>query len=476
MVAAILITLGVAIASPAQDLTTVVTFSENTGANPQFFVSLVQGLDGNLYGTTTMYGGDGYTACGGCGGVFKVTPTGTLFVLYSFCVQTGCPDGRLPEAGMTLGSDGNFYGTTAYGGTYSSCFLGCGTVFRITSKGTLTTLHSFDGTDGAYPVGALVQAADGNFYGTTAAGGHNFPNEQHGTVFKITAAGVLTTLHNFNGTDGEMPYAGVIQGADGNLYGTTVGTGFCNSNCGTVFRITEAGALTVLHRFNGADGELPYGGLVQAADGAFSGTTDFGGTSGLGTVFRITRGGTLTTLHSFDGTDGSQPYVGLVHGTDGNLYGTTTEGGGSSSYGTAFRISPAGALSTLYSFSNQADGYLPNGLVQATNGNFFGTTYTGGANVCGIQGCGTVFALSLALRPFVQTVPQIGGTAKSVIVLGNKLTGATSVTFNGIPASFTVESATAIRTNVPVGATTGPVQVVTPSGTLTSNVNFQVLP
>ena len=200
----------------------------------------------------------------------------SLTTLYSFAGS----DGALPEAGLVRGSDGNFYGTTYFGGTN-----GDGTVFKITPSGTLTTLYSFAGSDGVDPVAGLVQGIDGNFYGTTYQGGAN----GEGAVFKITPSGTLTTLYGFAGSDGEFPYAGLVQGSDGNFYGTTVfgGADCLDLGCGTVFQITPSGTLTTLYNFAGSDGVAPYAGLVQGSDGNFYGTTQQGGANNVGTVFRL---------------------------------------------------------------------------------------------------------------------------------------------------------------------------------------------
>jgi uncharacterized repeat protein (TIGR03803 family) len=308
-----------AIASLAQTFTTLASFDGSNGVNPEY-VSLVQGLDGNFYGTTE-FGGAGGTY--GEGTVFKITPAGTLTTLYSFCTQADCPDGEEPEAGLVLASNANFYGTT-YGGGAN----GYGTVFKITAAGTLTTLYSFCAqagcVDGSLPVAALVQGTDVNFYGTTGYGGANCPNNFPsgcGTVFKITPAGPVTTLHSFAGGDGSTPVGGLVQGTGGNFYGTTGGGP--GGYLGTVFKITPAGTLTTLNGFNCVDGCYPYDGLVQAANGDFYGTTYEGGANNGGTVFSITAGGRLTTLNSFGIPDGGYPYAGLVQATDGNFYGTT---------------------------------------------------------------------------------------------------------------------------------------------------------
>jgi len=423
-----------AIAAPPQTFTTLLSFDRINGNRP--VGELVQGVDGNFYGATQ--GGGAYNS----GTIFKITPDGTLTTLYSFCFppspydkphQTGCPDGILPVAGLVLATDGNFYGSTAGGGAN-----GYGTVFKITPGGDLTTLYSFcsqaNCTDGFEPLGPLSQGIDGNLYGTNWQGGDPTCSSGGGcgTVFKITPNGTLTTLHSFDGTDGSYPQASLVQGTDGNFYGTTDGGGYntiCSGvgghGCGTVFKITPSGTLTTLHKFCSSvnpctGGKYPASELVQATDGNFYGTAFFGGSGncknggfviGCGTVFNITPSGTLTTLHRFDGTDGAFPYAGLIQATDGNVYGVTLEGGANticggqtSGCGTVFEITLSGTLTTLYNFCSQSgctDGYIPAGaLVQDTNGNFYGTTGEGGDNTCNAGfGCGTVFSLSTGLGP-----------------------------------------------------------------------------
>ena len=356
---------------------------------------------------------------------------------------------------MVEGTDGNLYGTTYWGGD-----IGGGTVFKMIPGGTLTTLYSFvDSQNGGFPQAPLIQATDGNFYGTASQGGV-YGAGDGGTVFKITPDGTETTLHSFDYIDGNLPAAGLIQASDGNFYGTVpFGGNDCIFDCGgTVFKITSDGGFTLLYSFSCSqtgcpDGGIPSAGLVQGSDGNLYGTTGTGGTSTncCGTVFKIAPDGTLTTLHSFDGTDGAGPGQ-LVQATDGNFYGTTDS--------TVFEITPAGAVTTLHYFDG-TDG-APVGLIQATDGNFYGTTG------------GTVFRLGLGLPPLVNALPTSGPAGTPVIILGNNLTSTTSVTFNGTAAAFTVVSDTAINTTVPSGATTGQLQVTTPSGTLSSNVDFQV--
>jgi len=352
---------------------------------------------------------------------------------------------------------------------------GCGTVFSITADGTLTTVHSFDDTDGAGPTGTLVQGTDGKFYGTTTGGGAYVNNECPsgcGTVFSITADGALTTLHSFDcSIDGCGPVGGMAQGMDGKFYGTTF-TGGALYEIGTAFSITLGGTLTTLINFDNINGEAPEGGLIQGTDGEFYGTTTYGGERGSGTVFSVTDSTTLAALASFDLTDGSLPYAGLVQGTDGNFYGTAYVGGNNYG-GTIFKITPTGVLTSLHSFCalpNCTDGIGPTGgLVQDTDGKFYGATVGGGANDAGV-----VFSLSVGLGPFVKTLPTTASVGASVFILGTDLTGATKVTFNGTAATFTVASPSKITTTVPAGATSGTVQVVTPGGTLNSNIPFTV--
>jgi len=446
--------------------TSLFSFDVTHGAFPEYG-PLAQGLDGNFYGTT--YGGE--TASWGT--VYKITAGGAVTTLYNFCSQPYCADGSNPWDGVVLATNGNFYAATGQGGAN-----GWGTVFKITPTGALSTIYSFCSqpgcTDGVFPVTALVQGTNGNFFGTTPSAA---VFGSYGTVFEITPAGTLTTLHTFEGDDGDSPGGPLIQATDGNFYGTTGAGGAYG--LGTVFKISAGGKLTTLHSFNGTDGSGPDGPLVQASDGNFYGTTTQGGAhnncpNGCGTVFKITPGGTLITLHSFDGTDGSFAIAGLIQATDGNFYGTTE--GGASGSGTVFKITAGGTLTTLHTFDG-TDGYAPAAtLLQATNGNLYGTTTAGGeGNACGSFGCGTVFSLSVGLRPFVKTLPTAGKAGRTVIILGSNLKGATNVTFNGIPATITFNSKTEIKTTVPSGATTGYVKVTTPSGTLTSNVKFRVL-
>jgi uncharacterized repeat protein (TIGR03803 family) len=357
--------------------------------------------------------------------------------------------------------------------------MGCGTIYKITLSGVLTTLHNFSGVVFFGPSG-LVQATDGKFFGTTESGGTDY----YGTVFSMNPGGKLTLLHSFDGTDGQAPFAGLVQGTDGRLYGTTSHEG-ANGFGGTVFSITTDGALTTLYSFDGADGSGPSQ-LIQGTDGSFYGTTTSGGVGpcgnnfGCGMVFKITPTGDLTTLYSFCAAgdpcpDGAEPAGVLVQGSDGNFYGTTFHGGTTyNNGGTVFSITPTGTLRTLHSFCSQngcPDGDMPyGGVIQDTDGNFYGTTSNGGL------GAGTAFSLSVGLGPFIETLPTSGTVGTAVTILGTDLTDVTNVRFNGLESKFTIVSASEITTTVPKGATTGPVRVITPTGKLQSNVPFTVTP
>jgi uncharacterized repeat protein (TIGR03803 family) len=437
------------------------SFDGSDGAFPGG--GLTQGSDGNFYGTAGR-GANQAPFPNGAGTVFQLTPSGTLTTLYSFCGQAGCTDGYRPFAGLIQGRDGNFYGTTGWGGANQSADSGRGggTAFKLTTSGTLTTLYSFcsqaNCADGYDPTGGVIQGTDGNFYGTTENGGAN----NDGTVFKLTPSGTLTTLHSFcskaNCADGIEPLAGVIQGNDGNFYGTTAFGGAKND--GTVFKLTPSGTLTTLHSFCSKDdprkgcldGQNPYAGVVQGSDGKFYGTTTSGGAhSSYGTVFKLTLSGTLTTLYSFcsvgetsDGgcLDGYDPIANMIQGSDGNFYGTTNSGGAiiPHNFGTVFMITTSGKLTTLYSFcsvgdpSMQAclDGNVPDGLIEGGDGNLYGATVYGGANRDG-----TVFEFSPppTLTPgHIKVVPkkltltaEPNATASASITIENTSAGPVTV-------------------------------------------------
>jgi uncharacterized repeat protein (TIGR03803 family) len=330
--------------------------------------TLIQGSDGDFYGTTLAGG------TSNVGTIFKITPSGSESVFYSFA--------SIPYSGLVQSTDGNIYGTTATGGT-----SGRGTVFKITPSGIESVLYSFP-AGSSDPYTGLIQGSDGNLYGTTGAGGAS----DDGTVFKITPSGTETVLHAFpkTGSDGETPYAGLIQGSDGNFYGTTYFGGA--NNLGAVFKVTPSGTETLLYSFaGGSDGEHPYAGVIQGSDGNFYGTTYQGGASGYGTVFEITPSGTETVLYAFaGGSDGANPEAGVIQGRDGNFYGNTFQGG-AGSFGTVFKITPSGSETILHTFAGSRDGANPSAnLLQSGDGNLYGSTGAGGAG-----GFGTFFKVAL---------------------------------------------------------------------------------
>src|ERR1022692_1581388 len=317
-----------------------------------------------------------------CAMTTTAVPGQTLTMLHSF----DGTDGKNPNAALVQAPNGDFYGTASAGGAN-----GHGTIYKITPSGTLTTTHSFDLTDGGSPYSALTRATNGDFYGTTWAGGAS----GGGTVFKVTPGGTLTTVYSLCGDfcpGGGNPNAGLVQTPNGDFYGTTYGGGdiICYMGCGTIFSITPSGTLTTLYSFcsadiNCPDGENPVAGLVEASNGDFYGASYWGGSNQYGTLFEMTPGGSFTTLHTFCSqgcSDGYHP-SGVIQATDGNLYGTT-QFAGTTNGGAIFKMTTSGALTTLYGFCAQSgcpDGENPFvALVQDTDGNFYGTTSAGGAN------------------------------------------------------------------------------------------------
>jgi len=402
------------------------------GANSS--AALIQAKDGNFYGTTSK--GGAFNA----GTVFRMTPAGTVTVLHTFGAGM---DGLFPQAALIQATDGNFYGTTSQGGGTANA----GTVFRMTPAGDVTVLHAFaGGPDGRQPQAALIQATDGNFYGTTTYGGFlsmGLCTAGCGTIFKMTPAGTVTVLHAFVHVNGGAYPLTLIQATDGDFYGTTVGDKLGGS---TAFKITPAGTFTVLHVFGGEFvGDSPTAALIQASDGNFYGTTAgillfpcFGELCG--SVFKMTPGGTVTFLHVFTGgADGAYPTASLIQAADGNLYGTTTFGGGPTSSscpngcGTAFKITSDGIVTALHAFPGGTDGATPRAsLIQATDGNFYGTAYEAGA-----FGAGIVFRLIVMAARHV----DLNGDGRGDVFLYNKATGERRFELaNGLPSGFTESS------------------------------------
>ncbi|HEY2711375.1 MAG TPA: choice-of-anchor tandem repeat GloVer-containing protein [Chthoniobacterales bacterium] len=407
------------------------------GYNP--ISKLFLAKDGNFYGTCEGAGQFEGTELPE-GTVWKMTPSGDVTMFFTFHGS----DGRTPNA-VIQGSDGNFYGTTRYDGP-----SGGGTVFKLTPGGTLTTLYRFStsGPTGGQPMAGLVEGKDGNFYGTTSTGGGGFFNGISGTIFKITPSGTLTTLHDFGQdfeeTDGANPQATLVLGTDGNFYGTAQNGGGLNGN-GTVFKITPAGSFTVLHAFDitndGVGGYEPSGGVIQGSDGDFYGVTDRGGSAELGVVYRISSSGDYAVLHSIGSNDGASPVGELAEGIDGNFYGVT---GTSVASGSIYKITPNGEFTVLHYFEDAADeGESPMaGLTRDADGNFYGTTWVSGPALEGTS-------FKLIINP-VANLGNIStrlsvGTGDNVLIGGFIVTGtqAKKVIVRGIGPSLPLSGALA---------------------------------
>ena len=407
---------------------------------------LVQGRDGNFYGVASEGGTATESSCAdttglsGCGTVFKLTPSGTITVLHSFCGGGGCgslaTDGAEPTGRMVFGANGDLYGTTQVGGLYNG-FYNQGMIFRITTSGAYKVLHLFSGNfgskpDGANPAAGLILASNGDFYGTTTAGGAS----KEGTVFKMTPAGKVTLLHSFTGSsDGSMPIGALVQASDGNLYGT------CYS----------------------------------------------GGANGTGTAFRITTKGVFTKIYDFaaeaaPGNIGYLPRAGLIQASDGNLYGTAWQGGAFTATGTIYQLTLAGAGTLEASFEASSTGFSPLGaLVQGTDGRLYVTLQNnGGENSDDVQDQGAISVLNLGLDPPApgpfEFAPAKGLVGAKITLRGSAFVGTTAVTFNGTSAASVVDASGYITATVPPGATTGTISVTNAGGTTTSKTSFTVLP
>lgn len=364
----------------AQTFTVLHSFTgyPSDGAAPR--AGLLRDSAGNLYGTTFGGGSDGCNGQAGCGTVFKLDTSGTESVLYSF-TQYG-DAGWAPYSGLVRDAAGNFYGTTASGGNSG---YGYGTVFRIDRKGHETTLFTFIGKNGAYPLAGLVRDSAGNLYGTTQQGGTSRECQVNiggcGVVFKVDKNGKETILHSFRGgfTDGAYPAAELVRDSAGNLYGTTQIGGA--SNYGTVFKVSKSGKETVLHSFDGKDGANPLGRLLLYG-GKFYGTTSSGGAYRVGTVFEVDADGKETVLYSFGAQqgDGDTPEGGVTRDAAGNLYGVTYYGA-AGAWGTVYKLDATGKDFVLHNFTGGSDGGFPyRGVILDAAGNIYGTASYGGAS------------------------------------------------------------------------------------------------
>jgi len=454
----------------AQTITPLADFNRTTGGAPGD--AFIQGLDGNFYGAAGVGGARDR------GAVIVATPSGVITDLFSFCKATTCPTGVTPYLSLLQVSNGDFFGFTS--GTSDN-----GTIFRLSPAGVINNLYDFCAnnicTDGQSPRTNMIQARNGYIYGTTNAGG---TSHNAGTIFRMTTTGALTTVYDFcqltNCQDGGGPLAfggGLIQATDGNLYGVTRngGKGF-----GTIYQLSLSGTLKTIYKFckQGAganpclDGAQPLG-LVEGLDGNFYGVASGGGANGGGVFFKVTRYGGLTVLYNFCSqsgcADGEGP-ISLILGSDGNFYGTTSNPTSDGAVpNTIFQITPAGAYTLLYSTDFRTESGLLS-VMQSTDGNFYATNDVGGAN-----GLGSFFKISTGLGPFVRALRPYGFIGQTAYIMGTGLTGSTSVTFNGVAATtFSVVSDSEITAVIPTGSASGTLQVVTPGGTLSGVVPFQV--
>ena len=437
----------------ATTFSTIHTFTAATEGNVTY-PALVQGADGQLYGVNSTGGRSDN------GTIFSIGLGGGSFRVLNTFTQTD--QGTTPEGGLVQARDGNFYGTANTGGNG-----GYGTLFQcIPSTGKLNILAQFtNGNPGGNPVGTLVEAVSGNLYGTARYGGA----DNYGTVFQTNLATLTTTTFAqiTGGLAGYYPQSDLIQATDGNFYGTTEQGG--TNNLGTFFQVTPAGLYTVLYSFTGgADGSRPLRGVIQGIDGSFYGVCNQGGTYGGGAIYRIDYLNTtfkLTALYDFAPIvlDGSNPLSNLVQASDGNFYGTTA-GGGANGNGIVYEITPTGGYNILYSFTDGTDGAAPvAALTQANDGKLYGTT-------AGTNGqLGTVFRLDNGLaapypqpRYLLQTSASVGDT---ILIKGDNFVGTTAVSFTGAggtlisSGSFTVLSKTVVQAVIPGGALTGPITV-----------------
>jgi uncharacterized repeat protein (TIGR03803 family) len=448
------LTFTLAVCAQAQTVTVLANFDGQIAFVP---VTPVEATDGNFYGVVT--GGildDGL--------IYRMTPAGSLSSVHRFCSEKPlCADGKDVFVNPILGSDGNLYGVTAYGGSADT-----GVIYRVSPDGDFAVIYNIcptntcpDGTNGSW----LTEGSDGNFYGATADGGsHN-----DGDVFRVSPSGEFRVLHNFcsqtDCADGGIASSPPIEGIDGNFYGVARGGGSLQG--GVMYKVTPSGTYSVVHNFcnytdDNCSGAQPLS-ITQNASGNFFGVSTFAGAHGVGSLFEFTSTQQYKVLHSFDLISGT-PLPGLTLASDGNIYGRAV--GSRANGGTIFSVSPSGVYTRVYSLSNDCVvGCVPyyGPLFQGTDGRFYAATTEGGSD-----NDGTIIGLDNGLGPIVKTAPTVGKPGRSVLILGNGLTGTSSVTFNGVPATFTVESDTYIKATVPAGATTGTVSVVTPTGTLSS--------
>jgi uncharacterized repeat protein (TIGR03803 family) len=462
MLAVVVIFAGAAVPAQAQTPTTLHAFPLGSIDACEPEDNIVQGRDGNMYGVGV--------SCGtfGGGAVYKISPTGVESVVFNF------PSGWSScFSGLTLGSDGNFYGT---------CFTtptGNGSIFQLTPAGVFTDKHDFTNVNGdTEPLYAPIQATDGNYYGVSG-----YDPFTCGNVYKLTSAGVYTSLHTFSGSDCG-PASSLFQASDGNLYGTLYSCALTSSQ-GCVYKISTAGVFKEIYGFTTSAGYAPCTGVIQAKNGNLYGATNLGAANNAGSIYKLTTAGVYTDLHDFNNTTDAtcganvgRTQVNLLQVTDGNFYGVNGKNGPSGG-GSIYKLTSANVF-TAFLFPNPpVDGNLPDAtLLQNTNGLVYGTTASGGPSSC--NPCqGVVFSVATGDAAFVNLEPtqKTGLVGASIGMFGQGFSSASVVKFGGVAStSVTLSGTTYLTAKVPVGAHTGTVTVTTGSTTLTSPQTFKVKP
>jgi uncharacterized repeat protein (TIGR03803 family) len=460
--AAVFIFAGAILPAQAQTPTTLHSFKEGSTDACEPEDNIVQGRDGNIYGVGLGCGTNG------TGAVYKISPSGTESVVYNFLsTWSNC------FSGLTIGSDGNFYGT---------CFStpgGNGSIFQVTPAGGFTDKHDFTGEYGdTEPEYAPIQGTDGNFYGVTGDNPYTC-----GNVYQLTSAGVYKNLHTFSGSDCG-PASSLFQASDGNLYGTLYNCTL-SASLGCVYKISTAGVFKEIYGFASATGYSPCTGVIQGKDGKLYGATNDGAANGFGNIYKLTTAGVFTDFHDFDQTtDAScvdnvgRTNVNLLQVTDGSFYGVNGAYGPAGG-GSIYKLTSAGVFTAFLLPNPPVDGNAPlSTLLQNTNGLAYGTTPSGGPTSC--SPCqGTFFSIATGDVAFVNLEPteRTALVGAKVGMFGQGFSSSSVVKFDGVASTtVTLSGTTYLTAVVPVGAKTGAVTVTTGSTTLTSPQTFKVKP